>query len=161
MLGLPVPFIPHSASLSPATATGVLSTPVPVSTPPTSLDESLFFISLVSDPLAVRFSVSSCCARRRSVSIYSTILVLFFSLYFFEKIFYYLFSERGKGMERGRETSWVASRMPQPGPARNPGRCPNRESTSNLSVCRRVLSPQSHTSQGFLPLLNPPFPNPL
>ena len=50
---LPVPFVPHSASLSPATATRVLSTPVPVSAPPTGLDECLFCISLVSDPLAV------------------------------------------------------------------------------------------------------------
>ena len=45
--GLPAPFIPHSASLGPATATGVLSTPVPISAPPTGLDECLFFISLV------------------------------------------------------------------------------------------------------------------
>ena len=44
------------ASLSPATARRVLSTLVPVSAPPTGLDECLFFISLVSDPLAVRFS---------------------------------------------------------------------------------------------------------
>ena len=35
-----------------------------------------FFISLVLDFLAVRFSVSSGCARRRSVSTYTTILVL-------------------------------------------------------------------------------------
>ena len=48
----------------------------PVSAPPTGLDECLFFISLVSDFLAVRFSVSSGCARRRSVSTYATILVL-------------------------------------------------------------------------------------
>ena len=40
------------------------------------LDECLFFISLVSDPLAIRFSVSSGCARRRSVSTYAAILVL-------------------------------------------------------------------------------------
>ena len=53
----------------------VLSTPVPVSAPPTGLDECLFFISLVSVPLAVRFSVSSGCARRRSVSTYAAILV--------------------------------------------------------------------------------------
>ena len=52
----------------------VLSTPVPFSAPPTSLDECLFSISLVSDPLAVRFSVSSGCARRRSVSTYTSIL---------------------------------------------------------------------------------------
>ena len=76
MLGLPAPFVPHSASLSPATATGVLSTPVPVSAPPTSLDECLFSISLVLVPLAVRFSVSSGCARRRSLFTYAAILVL-------------------------------------------------------------------------------------
>ena len=76
MLGLPAPFVPHSASFSPATATRVLSTPVPVSAPPTSLDEWLFSISLVWVPLAVRFSVSSGCARRRSVSTYAAILVL-------------------------------------------------------------------------------------
>ena len=72
----PAPFVPHSASLGPATATQVLSIPVPVSAPPTGLDECLFFISLVSDLLAVRFSVSSGCARRRSVSTYAAILVL-------------------------------------------------------------------------------------
>ena len=76
VLGLPTPFVPHSASLGPATATQVLSTPVPVSAPPTGLDECLFFISLVSDPLTVGFSVSSGCARRRSVSTYAAILVL-------------------------------------------------------------------------------------
>ena len=53
---LPAPFIPHSASLGPAVATRVLSALVPVSAPPTSLDECLFFISLVLDFLAVRFS---------------------------------------------------------------------------------------------------------
>ena len=67
---LSAPFIPHSASLSPATAPRVLSAP------PTGLDEGLFFISLVSDFLAVRFSVSSGCARRLSVSPYAAILVL-------------------------------------------------------------------------------------
>ena len=35
-------FVPHSASLGPAMATRVLSTPVPVSAPPTSLDECYF-----------------------------------------------------------------------------------------------------------------------
>ena len=49
---------------------------LPVSAPPSGLDECLFFISLVSDFLAVRFSVSSGCARRRSVSTYAAILVL-------------------------------------------------------------------------------------
>ena len=50
--------------------------PVPISAPPTGLDECLFFISLVSDFLAFRFSVSSGCARRCSVSTYAAILVL-------------------------------------------------------------------------------------
>ena len=49
---------------------------MPVSTPPTVVDECLFFISLVSDFLAVQFSVSSGCARRHSVSTYAAILVL-------------------------------------------------------------------------------------
>ena len=73
---LPAPFVPHSASLGRATATRVLSALVPVSTPLTGLDECLFFISLVLDFLAVRSSVSSGCARRRSVSTYAAILVL-------------------------------------------------------------------------------------
>ena len=59
-----------------ATATQVLSAQVPISAPPTGLDECLFFISLVWDFLAVRFSVSSGCARRCSVSTYAAILVL-------------------------------------------------------------------------------------
>ena len=83
---LPALFVPHSASLSPATATRVLSTPVPVSAPPTSLDEGLFSIFLVLVPLAVRFSVSSGCARRRSVSTYAAILVLL-QFYIFLNIF--------------------------------------------------------------------------
>ena len=70
VLGLPAPFLPHSASLGSATATQVLSAP------PTGLDECLFCISLVSDFLALRFSVSSGCARRRSVSTQAAILVL-------------------------------------------------------------------------------------
>ena len=67
MLGLPAPFVPHSASLSPATATRVLSTPVPVSAPPTSLDECLFSISLVSVPLAVRFCQFWLCEEAQCV----------------------------------------------------------------------------------------------
>ena len=51
VLGLPALFVPHSASLGPATATRVLSAPVPVSAPPTGLDECLFSTSLLSDPL--------------------------------------------------------------------------------------------------------------
>ena len=76
VVGLPALFVPHSASLSPATATRVLSAQVPVSAPPTGLDECFFFISLVLDFLAVRFSVSSGCVRRCSVSTYAAILVL-------------------------------------------------------------------------------------
>ena len=70
------PVGPTLTSLGPATAKRVLSALVPVSAPPTGLDECLFFISLVSDFLAIRFSVSSGCARRRSVSTYAAILVL-------------------------------------------------------------------------------------
>ena len=73
---LPAPFIPHSASLGPVTATRVLSAQAAHLRPPTGLDECLFFISLVSDFLTIRFSVSSGCARRRSVSTYAAILVL-------------------------------------------------------------------------------------
>ena len=50
---LPALFVPHSASLGPATAMRVLSTPVPVSSPPTGLNECLFCSSWVSDFLAV------------------------------------------------------------------------------------------------------------
>ena len=53
MVGLPAPFVPHSASLGPAMAPGVLSAPVSISAPPTGLDECFFFIYLVSDFLAV------------------------------------------------------------------------------------------------------------
>ena len=83
---LPAPFVPHSASLSPARAMRVFSTPVPVSAPPTGLDVCLFFISLVSDFLAVQFSVSSGCARRRSMSTYAAILVLLFLFFKNEKL---------------------------------------------------------------------------
>ena len=50
---LPALFIPHSASLGPGMATGVLSAPVPVSAPPSGLDVCFFFIYLVSDFLAI------------------------------------------------------------------------------------------------------------
>ena len=73
------PTLRQSPSRHSHTATRVLSTPVPISAPPAGLDECLFFISLVSDFLAVRFSVSCGCARRRSVSTYAAILVLQFS----------------------------------------------------------------------------------
>ena len=70
------PFVPHSTSLGPTMATRVLSAPVPVSAPPTGLDACFFFVYLVSDFLAVRFSVSSGCARRCSVCTYTAILIL-------------------------------------------------------------------------------------
>ena len=57
VVGLPVLFVPHSASLGPATATQVLSAPVPISAPPTGLDAWFFFIYLVSDFPAVFLSV--------------------------------------------------------------------------------------------------------
>ena len=56
---------------------------LPISTPPTGLDECLFFISFVWDFLALRFFVSSGCARRRSVSTYAAILVLLTTLFLF------------------------------------------------------------------------------
>ena len=55
---------------------------LPISAPPTGLDVCFFFISLVSDFLAFWFSVSSGCARRRSVSTYAAILVLPICLFF-------------------------------------------------------------------------------
>ena len=61
-----------------AMTTRVLSAPVPVSAPPTGLDVCFFFIYLVLDFLAVRFSVSSGCVRRCSVSTCATILVLLY-----------------------------------------------------------------------------------
>ena len=97
---LPALLVPHSASLGPGTATRVLSAPLPISAPPTGLDECLFFIYLVSDFLAIRFSVSSGCARRRSVSTYPAILVLSRDLLFCRTVpshvsgQYYLFLRR-------------------------------------------------------------------
>ena len=55
VLRLPVPFVPHSASLGSARAKRVLSSPVLVSAPPTGLDVCFLFISWVSDFLAVDF----------------------------------------------------------------------------------------------------------
>ena len=53
LVRLPAPFVPHSASLGPATATRILPALVPISTPPTGLDVCFFFISLVWDFLAI------------------------------------------------------------------------------------------------------------
>ena len=63
--------LPRSSHTPPVS---VLTSPVPVSAPPTGLEVCFFFIYLVSDFLAIQFSVSSGCARKRSVSTYSSIL---------------------------------------------------------------------------------------
>ena len=73
---LRAPFVPHSASLGPPRQHESFPPWLPVSVPPTRLDECLFFISLVLGFLAIRFSVSCGCVRRRSVSTYAAILVL-------------------------------------------------------------------------------------
>ena len=73
---LPAPFVPHSASLGPAMATQVLSTPAARLRPSYGSGWMFIFYLLGVGFLAVRFSVSSGCARRRSVSTYATILVL-------------------------------------------------------------------------------------
>ena len=73
---LPAPFVPHSTSLGPPQQRESSPPQLPVSAPPTGLDECFFFINLVSDFLAVQFSVSSGCARRHTVSTYTAILVL-------------------------------------------------------------------------------------
>ena len=65
---------------------------LPVSDPPTGLDECSFLPSLVSDLLAVRFSVSSGCSRRRSVSTYAAILVPRSTITFSNSFFYSFFS---------------------------------------------------------------------
>ena len=72
-----LPRLSHSPPVSVLPGQRESSLPrLPVSAPPTGLDECLFCFSLVLDPLAIRFSVSSGCARRRSVSTYASILVL-------------------------------------------------------------------------------------
>ena len=50
---LPALFVPHSASLGPPGQCKSSPPRLPVSAPPTGLDECLFFISLVSDFLVV------------------------------------------------------------------------------------------------------------
>ena len=74
----PAPLVPHSTVLVWVPSEQRESSPprLPVSDPPTGLDECLFFISFVWDFLAVRFSVSSGCVRRCSVSTYASILVI-------------------------------------------------------------------------------------
>ena len=80
---LPAPFVP-TPPVSVLPQQRESSPPwLPVSVPPTGLAECFFFISLVSGFLAIRFSVSSGCTRRCSVSTYASILVLPHVLSFF------------------------------------------------------------------------------
>ena len=73
---LPALFVPHSASLGPAMATQVLSA-LAVHLRPSYRSGCMFLFYLLGVGLrAVRFSVSSGCARRHSVSTYAAILVL-------------------------------------------------------------------------------------
>ena len=73
---LPALLVPHSASLGLPRQLQSSLPQLPVSAPPTGLDECLFFIYLVSDILAIRFSGTSGCGRMCSVSTYAAILVL-------------------------------------------------------------------------------------
>ena len=59
----------------------------------------------------------------------------------------YLFSERGEGRERGRETS--ISHAPNWGPGRNPGMCPDWELNQRPFSSQANAPPLSHTSQSY------------
>ena len=71
-------------------------------------------------------------------------------LFFFLRFYLFIFREMGKEGEEGEKHQCVvASRTPPTGDlARNPGMCPDWESTSNPLVHRPALNPLSHTSQG-------------
>ena len=74
---------------------------------------------------------------------------LLFGFFVFLKMLF-LFRERGREREREGEKHQcvVVARVPHPGDlAHNPGMCPDWE--SNPLVCRLVLNPLSHTSQGY------------
>ena len=62
---LPAPFVPHSASLGPATATGVLSTLVPVSAPPGYM--FLFYLLGVGLPCLLIFCQFWLCEEAQCV----------------------------------------------------------------------------------------------
>ena len=156
MLELPAPYVPHSASLSPATATQVLATPVPVSAPPTGLDECLFSISLVVVPLAVRFSVSSGCARG---AVCLPMPPSWFLFYYFEindiclaikkKILFIIFRERGvEGKEKERERNinvWLPLKHPLLGTWPTTQVCAlTRNQTGEHLVCRPALGWRGH-----------------
>ena len=65
----------------------------------------------------------------------------------FKKKGFHLFLDGKEGRERN--VNVVASAAPPTGDlARNPGMCPDSESTGDPSVRRPVLNPLSHTSQG-------------
>ena len=75
-VGLPAPFVPHSSSLWVLPWQGKSSPPwLPISAPPTDLDECFFFISLVVGLPCRSIFCQFGCARRRSVSTYTSILV--------------------------------------------------------------------------------------
>ena len=71
---------------------------------------------------------------------------------FFSVRFYlFIFRERGREGEReGEKHQCVVASQESPtgDPPRNPGMCPDRESTSNPLVHRPTLNPLSYTSQG-------------
>ncbi|KAF6114729.1 hypothetical protein HJG60_010663 [Phyllostomus discolor] len=78
-----------------------------------------------------------------------------FLLLFFKILFIY-FLERGEGREKKKERNinvqekhqLVASCTPPTGDlAHNPGMCPDQNQTCDLSVCRTMPNPLSHTSQ--------------
>ena len=76
--------------------------------------------------------------------------------FFFKKDLIHFFLERGEGMEKEKERNinQIASHKPPTGDlACNPGICPDRVSTRNLSVCGTMLNALSHTSQGSMHLL--------
>lgn len=65
----------------------------------------------------------------------------------------YLFLERGEEKKKERERNikmWLPLTRPSTGDlARDPGLCPDWESTSYPLVRRLMLSPLSHTSPGL------------
>ena len=74
-----------------------------------------------------------------------------FSFLFFFEDFIYLCSERREGREEERERNvsmWLPLAPPTGDLTCNPGLCPDWDPACNALVCRLVLNPLSHTSQG-------------
>ena len=89
---LPAQFVPHSASLGPAKATRVLSAPVPVSAPPTSLDVCFFFIYLVLGlPCCWIFCQFWLCEEAQCVYLCRDLGALLVLFLFFKKILFIYF----------------------------------------------------------------------